>query len=195
MPRWLLIVLIVPLAGCGLCGTLGYFVALPRIKSAVSDAQFEVADEMANSLERTVIARIRVRGGDPGQLDLRVEDLNVNNVFYANETQKCGFQYTNGETTIYGVETEISTTAVSLVCIVTYSGVPTIASGRFDLTDVAVSNKAAGYFFSADAFERGFEDGINRALTKSGLVPTEIELRQGVMTIKTEPLTRPTTVA
>lgn len=195
MPRWLVIILVVPLVGCGLCGTLGYFVGLPRIKSAVSDAQLDVADEMTDSLERTVTAKIQSSRGRIGRLELRAEDLNVNNVTFAKGTERCGFNYASGGTTIYGVVTEITATDVGLVCGVTYKGVPTIASGRFDLTNVTVSNKAAGYFFSVAAFERGLEDGINRALAKSGLMPTEIELRQDVMTIKTEPLTRPTSVA
>ncbi|MEA2525886.1 MAG: hypothetical protein QOF73_3113 [Thermomicrobiales bacterium] len=175
MPRWVVIVIVAPLALCVTCASLGYFVLLPRMRGAV-------AKEMANAVATSVSSSI-VPGEFPtGRLVLTAADLNVNNEFVPGE---CGFQVTNDGTRIYGVVTQISPSGIALVCGVTYSAVPVVENGRVELTQVVVSRGAANFVLPKGKFAEGMENGINRALESNGLTPAAIALQHDSMTIMT----------
>jgi hypothetical protein len=184
MPRWLLIVLVAPLGLCVVCGSLGYFVALPKVRHAISDSQAAVADEMAAAVATSVSNAIAAQSLPEGQLVLTPTDINVNNA-NASTPGQCGFNVSNLATRIYGVQTEISPAGIAILCVVTYSAVPVVADGRVDLIQVAVSENAARFVFPKERFEEGVEEGINRALSAAHLTPTALTLADGLLTITT----------
>src|SRR5262245_52106423 len=47
MPRWVVVVIVAPLALCVVCASLGYFVVVPKIRTSITESQSAVADEMA----------------------------------------------------------------------------------------------------------------------------------------------------
>ncbi|HEY7031283.1 MAG TPA: hypothetical protein VH482_08160 [Thermomicrobiales bacterium] len=184
MPRWLVIVLAAPLGLCVLCGSLGYFVALPKIQHSLSESQAAAADVMADAVATSVSHAITTQSPLDGQLVLTPTDIDVNNTV-ATAPGRCGFNVNNVATTIYGVETEISPSGLSIFCIVTYSAVPVVTDGRIDLTQVTVSANAARFVFPKERFEEGVEEGINRALTTAGLTPISLSLADDSLTIAT----------
>jgi len=184
MPRWLLIVLVAPLGLCVVCGSLGYFVALPRIRTSISESQAAVADEMADAVAASVSRAIAAQSLADGQLVLTPADLDVNNTV-ATASGQCGFNVNTVAARIYGVTTQFSPTALSIFCVVTYSALPVVADGRIDLTQVAVSENAARFVFPKERFEEGMEEGINRALAAAGLTPTALSLDVDALTITT----------
>jgi hypothetical protein len=184
MPRWLVIVLVAPLGLCVVCGSLGYFVAWPKVRSSISEGQAAVADEMADSVAASVAAAISAQSPLAGELVLTPTDLDVNNAVFDGSSE-CGFNVTNNRATIYGVTTAISPSSLSVVCLVTYSAVPVVSGDRIDLTQVTVSESAARFLFPKERFEEGMENGINRALATAGLTPTALTLDRGSLTIET----------
>jgi hypothetical protein len=192
MPRWLLIVLVAPLGLCVVCGSLGYFVALPKIRSSIAESQAAVADVMADAVATSVSRAIAAQSSSDGQLVLTPTDIDVNNTA-APASRQCGFNVGNVATRIYGVETAINPSGISIFCIVTYAAVPVVTAGRVDLTQVTVSESAARFVFPMERFAEGVENGINRALLAAGLTPTSLTLGDGSLTIATTRTASPLT--
>jgi hypothetical protein len=179
MRRCCLWIVVASLGLCVGCAGLGYFLALPRFQSAA-------ADQMAEAVATSVADRIAASTGAAGTLVLRGADIDVNN----DSASGCGINVDNSGTRIHGVETEISSSGITLRCAesddLAYSAVPVVEDGRVVLTEVTTSSNWMRFLLPSDKFARGVEAGLNQALEARGLRPVSITLRSGSMAIVTE---------
>ena len=181
MPRWALILIVSPLVLCVSCAVVGYLVVWPRVKTATSD---QLADAMADAVFGSLSNRIAATALQSGDLVIRAADLAVNNAVVPGEA---GFETGTDGTWIYGVVTEVSPAGIALLLPgVTYSGVPVVADGRVEITDIETADNLLGFILTEETFERGLEEGINRALAAHGLTPTAIALGSGRLAIQTD---------
>jgi hypothetical protein len=183
MPRWVVILIVAPLALCVTCVSAGYFVARPLIdrgRDSVSDA---MADAVAASVSRTIASSARPRG----ELTIEAIDLDVNNTSSFGEA---GITTGTEGARIYGFVTKISPDGVALVIppdqVVVASAVPEVVDGRVEIPQANGGMNVMKLFLSSEGFANGLEEGINRALEAHGLTPTAITLNDGSMTIRVD---------
>jgi hypothetical protein len=178
MGRWVLIIIGGSLALCLGCVVIGVFVVRPRAQSAVASAMADaIATSAAGSISTSALAT--------GELVLTADDLDVNNAI--SYSGSCGISVTNQETAIYGITTEITPAGIFVGCEGgNYSAVPVVKDGRVEITEIEVSTGVLKVFLSKNNFEKGMEEGINRALAANKLTPIAITLDDGAMTILTE---------
>jgi hypothetical protein len=176
MRRWLLIGCGGVLVLCVGCAGIVVFVLRPRAQDSMADT---MADAVAASMAGTVAS------SGPGPVILTADDLDINN---SSSTESgCGFNVVNSDTTIHGVETEITPNGLTFGCEgIHYSTTPVVENGRLELTQTDVSSGLFEFLLPTGKFEAGLEEGINRALDQQGLTPTEVTLRDGSMIIVTE---------
>jgi len=159
------------------CVAGAYFVALPWVRTSVSDQMASaVATSIADSIEAGAVASDRIV--------LAEEDVDVNNQISFGE---CGANVTTSGTAIYGIVTRITPAGLSLACMsapeIAYTAVPVVEAGRVELTEIEPSSGTLGFVFTERNVEQGLEGGINRALEEKGLRPIALTLHDGSMTI------------
>lgn len=198
MPRWAIVLTVVPLGICLGCVVLGFIAFRHVVDEVVPDLQDDVSDEMAAVLSEYVSRRIEASARAAGGLDavdklvFRPVDLNVNNLLVSSAPgapSEVGIETGPEGTVIYGIETRISPSGVTLVLPgVTYSAVPVVEEGRIELTEIEAGENLLGFIFSDESFEQAIEGGLNDALRDHGLVPVALSLRSGLMTVDVEPM-------
>jgi hypothetical protein len=191
MPRWAIVITVVPLVLCLGCVAVGYIAVHRLVDEVVPDLQDDVSDEMAVVLSEYVSRRIDASARAEGGLDavdevvFRPVDLNVNNLLAPGQA---GIETGPEGTVIYGVETRISPTGVTLVLPgATFTAMPVVANGRIELTGIEAGENPMGFIFSAEAFEQAIEGGFDDAFRRHGLTPVSLALATGVMTVRVIP--------
>lgn len=167
---------------CGGCVALGYFVALP-----LRD-KFE--ESTTNQIAETIALQVGQVSPQAGRFRLNEMDLDINTYFAG--SGNVGVNWSTNGTTISGFETGIDPSGIALGAngTVMYRAVPAIADGLVTFSEIKSEEHDAftGLLLSARSFERGFEEGINRALAAQGLRPTRLTLGNGVLTIVVAPM-------
>lgn len=191
MPRWAIVITVVPLGICLGCVALGLIAVHLVVDEVVPDLQDDVSDEMAVVLSDHVSRRIEAsaRAGEGmraiDEVAFRPVDLNVNNLLAPGQA---GIETGSEGTVIYGVETRIDPTGVTLVLPgATYTAMPIVANGRIELTGIRAGENPLGFIFSPESFEQAIEGGFHDAFRGHGLTPVSIELASGVMTVRVIP--------
>lgn len=186
MRGWVLGCLVVPMVLCVGCVGVGYFAGLPQLQNAV-------ADEVADTLEGKIVRSMSSSEVSRGRIELTEAELDINNDIFSNDV---GINVTNNGTEISGFVTQITADEIRVVAgdpddpdETTYTAIPTVVGGRIELAAVDAGPgrwNIITFFLPEDAFEEGFEDGINRALAARGLRAVDVTLANGEMTIETE---------
>lgn len=193
MPRWAIVLTVVPLALCLGCAAFGYVVVWRNLREeVVPEIQGNVAGEMAAALSSSVSNRIEARalgeGGIAGvdEVVLRAADLDVNTMAVPGGV---GVETGPDGTQVYGVETRVGPGGITVIFPgVMYSAVPVVADGRVELTRIDAGENPLGFLLPEEVFEAAIEGGIADALGDHGLRPLSLSLRPGAMTIRVEPI-------
>ena len=191
MPRWAIVLTVVPLLLCLGCGIFGFFLVREGAEEIVPEVRGNVSAAMAGALSDRISTRIdalaRAAGGigEVEEIVLRPVDLDVNTDHVPGEA---GIETGTDGTHIYGVETQIGPGGITLAFPgVTYSALPILVDGRIELTRIEDSGNMIGFLFPEESFEEVMEGGINGALRRHGLTPVSLMLRSGAMTIQVIP--------
>ena len=186
-PRWVWFAVFGPLALCLACGTLGYFVAWPRVADAIDDQREQVSREVADSLRLSLTSSLLDVPADAEQVRFDGRDLDINNVivFSSEDEALSGIETGTDGTSIYGFVTRITPDRIALLSgeEVVYSGVPAVEDGQIVMTQVEASDAFMAMLLTGDGFADAFESGINDALASHGLCPTAVALSFGTMVI------------
>jgi hypothetical protein len=168
MRRVLLITVAVVLILCVGCAGLGYFVAVPRIKTGVEDSVNE-------AVSTYVAPQIAGVGADPQPGTYTVSEEQVNE------------QISTGDTNLKDLRLDITPAGLELHFgeqgqNVAYTAQVSAVDGKIDIQDADLTGVPT-WLVPAGAISKGVEQGINTYLEEHGLIVTSVTLQEGSMTL------------
>ena len=159
---------------CVVCGILGFFVGLPRVRDELKDGVAEFgATEIAE-----IFAIPGVAG--PGTYTLTEADINARIQAENPEAQNIDDWLINLTPEGYRVGFSASGDEVS------YSGNMIAENGRLRVTDTESDASFFEWFFSAGAMGDAIEQSVNTWLDANNLTLTEVQPGDGEVTLVTE---------
>jgi len=174
MRRWLMIGCFGLLGLCVVCGVLGFFVGLPRVRDELTDGVAEFG--------ATEIAEIFVVQGPagPGTYTLTEAEINARIQAENPDAQNIDDWLINLTPEGYRVGFSASGDEVS------YSGNLVAEDGRLQVTNAEADAEFFEWFFSAGAMGDAIEKSVNTWLTANNLTLTEVQPGDGEVTLVTE---------
>lgn len=174
MRRWFMIGCLGLLGLCVVCGGLGFFVGLPRVRDGLQDGVAEFG--------ATEVAEIFAIPGaaGPGRYELTEADINARIQAENPDAQNIDDWLIDITPAGYDVGFSASGEEVS------YTGHLVAENGRLAVTDTAADATFFEWFFSAGAMGDAIERSFNTWLDANNLTLTDVELGDGVVTLVTE---------
>ncbi len=180
MQKFLLGFVVIFVLLCAGGGLYGYFRIWPRVPAAISA---ETENQIADSVQSAVSQRIAASGRNPNQIVLYAQDFDFND--YVDGTGESGFEYTNGDVTIYNSVVTIDASGIDIYLgdMHVHAGVDVI-DGRIELVDPRTDRGLTGFLAEPDAIVNGIERGMNDALAMAGKPPHQVTMNSGYLTIR-----------
>lgn len=161
-------------------GLYGYFRIWPRVPAAISA---ETENQIADSVQSAVSQRIAAAGRNPNQIVIYAQDFDFND--YVDGTDESGFDYANGDVTIYNSVVTIDANGIDvyLADMHLHAGMEVI-DGRIELVDPRTDRGLTGFLAKPDAIVDGIERGMNEALAMAEKPVHRVTMNSGYLTIR-----------
>lgn len=152
------------------CGLLGWFVAIPRIRDDIRD---QLADNLATNVASQLSARIPAgQHLEPGEYTISVADIEREIAQNFNQSQIDALA-------ISAADGELRLTVESGGQSFSYAGVPVAENGQLVMTDMRADNDVASFFLPAGKLGEAIEQGVNQYFAAQSLDISGIQLNGG----------------